>query len=62
MAVDKDSVTPIPMPRNPAPVSAAGPVSIAISIIWPIADFDIEANRVGRWPKYATQAEHRQKK
>ena len=51
MPVDPDVVMPAPMPRNPAPIRAAGPVTIAVSIIRPVAEFDIDTDRVGRWPK-----------
>jgi hypothetical protein len=47
MSVDPDSVVTIPMPRNPAPVSSTGPVARPISVIRPIANFDVDTNCIG---------------
>jgi hypothetical protein len=40
-------VMPGPMPPNPAPVISAGPVALAIQVIRPIANFDVDTKRSG---------------
>ena len=60
MSVDPDImvVAPSPMSRDPAPVSAAGPVARAIRVVRPVTDVDADANRIGGCGKaaYAKQS------
>jgi hypothetical protein len=39
-------VAPGPMTRDPAPVSSAGPIARAVSVIWTIAHFDVDTDRI----------------
>ena len=61
MAVDPDTVKSTPMPRNPAPVSATRPVTIAVSIIRPVAEFDVDTDCFGGVDKATHGKEYRKK-
>ena len=46
MAVDPDGVMATPMPWNPAPVSSTTPIARTMDIIRPIADVDVDTDRI----------------
>jgi len=47
MTVDPDPVITTPMPWNPAPVSSTRPIARTMDIIRPIADIDVDTDRIG---------------
>ena len=55
--VDPHRVMPVPMSRNPAPVSSSGPVARPVSVIRPVAHLDVDTDRIGGRSKsaHATQ-------
>ena len=46
-------VTPGPVPRNKAPISPTRPIARPIGIIRPIADVDVDTNRISGCGKAA---------
>jgi hypothetical protein len=47
MSVDPNAAMPAPVAGHPAPVLASSPVARTISVVGPIADLNVERNRLG---------------